>query len=76
MEDVLTIIIQSIVNNEEKVLVKDVSQGEEITLEVTVAKEDFGKVIGKNGNIARAIRDVMRGFGKKEGKKVTVQFVD
>ena len=48
---------------------------EKILLEVKVAKDDMGKVIGRKGNVAKSIRTVMKAMATKEHKKVTVEFI-
>ena len=49
--------------------------GKEITIHLTVAPEDMGKVIGKQGRIARAIRTVVKAAAVKENRKVTVEIM-
>ena len=59
----------------EAVKVTQVEDGKEITIHLTVAPEDMGKVIGKQGRIARAIRTVVKAAAVKENKKVTVEIM-
>ena len=47
-----------------------------IVFEVKVAQSDMGKVIGREGRIAKAIRTIMKALATKEGKKVTIEFID
>jgi uncharacterized protein len=49
---------------------------ETVVLELTVAEEDRGKVIGRNGRTAKALRAIMKAGGTKEGKRVLVEIVD
>lgn len=76
MKDSLETIITSLVNDPSKVSINQVDGEKEITFEVHVAEGDMGKVIGKEGRIAKAIRTIIRAQASKEGKKVSVEFVD
>ena len=64
---------KSLVDQPEAVKVTQVEDGKEITIHLTVAPEDMGKVIGKQGRIARAIRTVVKAAAVKENRKVTVE---
>ena len=66
---------KSLVDQPEAVKVTQVEDGREITIHLTVAPEDMGKVIGKQGRIARAIRTVVKAAAVKENKKVTVEIM-
>ena len=76
MKEVLEVIIKNLVNNKDAVEIKEVENEKSIVFEVKVADEDFGKVIGKQGKIAKAIRTVMKSLAAKEHKKVVIEFVD
>jgi len=76
MKDSLETIITSLVNDPSKVSINQVDGEREITFEVSVAEGDMGKVIGKEGRIAKAIRTIMKAQAAKEGKRVSVEFVD
>ena len=76
MKEVLEVIIKNLVNNKDAVGIKEVENEKSIVFEVKVADEDFGKVIGKQGKIAKAIRTVMKSLAAKEHKKVIIEFVD
>ena len=52
------------------------SEAKSICYEVKVAKEDMGKVIGKQGKMAKAIRSIMKAIATREHKKVNVEFLD
>ena len=54
---------------------KEINQGGTVILELTVAKDDMGKVIGKKGKRAQAIRSVMKAKATREGKRVVVDIV-
>ena len=66
MKEVLEIIAKSLVDNPEQVDVKEVSgEDQTVTLELRVAESDMGKVIGKQGRIAKAIRTVVKAAAAK-----------
>ena len=77
MKDLLEIIAKSLVNNPEEVSVTEVKTDSErsVILELRVAEEDMGKVIGRQGKIARAIRAVMKAAAVKENMHVSVEIV-
>ena len=66
---------KSLVDQPEVVKVTQVENGKEITIHLTVAQEDMGKVIGKQGRIAKAIRTVVKAAAVKANKKVTVEIM-
>ncbi len=66
---------KSLVDQPEAVKVTQVENGREITIHLSVAPEDMGKVIGKQGRIAKAIRTVVKAAAVKANKKVTVEIM-
>lgn len=76
MKDVLELMIKTLVSDTESVSINEVEKEKLTIYEVKVAKEDMGKVIGKDGKNAKAIRTIARAIGNKEHKKVTVEFID
>ena len=76
MKDLLLYIARSLVDHPEQVSVSEVQGPDEITLELRVAPDDMGKVIGRQGRIAREIRTVLRSYAQRTGSKVTVDIVD
>ena len=76
MKEILESMITSLVDNKEAVLITEKQEEKTVTYEVVVAQEDMGKVIGKQGRIAKAIRTVMKSLGAKEHKRVAVEFID
>ena len=76
MKQVLTDIVKSIVDNPDEVVVLEKVSGDMSILELSVAKEDMGKVIGRQGRIAREIRALMRSVAQRQGKKISVDIVD
>ena len=75
MEEFLKIVISNLVDNKEAVEITKKENEKITTFEVKVAKEDMGKVIGKQGRLAKAIRTVMKSISSKEHKKVLVEFI-
>ena len=75
MEEFLRIIISNLVENKDAIEINTIDKGKSITFEVKVAQEDMGKVIGKQGRIAQAIRNVMKAVANKEHKKASVEFL-
>ena len=72
LKQVLTDIARSIVDSPDDVTVIEESNGNDITLTLSVAPDDMGKVIGKHGKIAKAIRLVMKAAANTTGQRVTV----
>lgn len=75
MEEFLKIIISNLVDNKDAIEINTIDKGKSVTFEVKVAQEDMGKVIGKQGRIAQAIRNVMKAVANKEHKKASVEFL-
>lgn len=77
MKDVLELIIANLVDNKEEISIEEISNNEKsVEFKVKVAASDMGKVIGKQGRVAKSIRTVMKSVAGKEGKKVNVEFVE
>ena len=77
MKDVLELIIANLVDNKEEISIEEISNNEKsVEFKVKVAAGDMGKVIGKQGRVAKSIRTVMKSVAGKEGKKVNVEFVE
>lgn len=73
MQELLTFVAQSLVDHPEQVRVQKTEGPEGTILELNVAEEDMGKVIGKQGRIAKAIRTVIRAATPKDGAHVFVE---
>ena len=76
MKEILETIILNMVDNKEAVTITEEKNEKSVTFKVSVAEEDFGKVIGKQGRTAKAIRVVMKSVAGKEHKSVSVDFID
>ncbi len=72
MKDLVKVIAVSLVDHPEEVIVTEKETDHSIILELHVAPEDMGKVIGKQGRIAKAIRTVVKAAASKDEKKVIV----
>ena len=75
MKELLTYIAQHLVDHPDQVSVNEVNCDGELVLELRVAPEDMGKVIGKQGRIAKAIRSVVKAAASRDDKKVIVEIV-
>lgn len=75
MKEVLELIAKALVDDEDAVSVTEVEGEESVILELRVAEGDMGKVIGKQGRIAKAIRTVVKAAANRENKRVTVEIV-
>jgi predicted RNA-binding protein YlqC (UPF0109 family) len=73
MKELVMAIAQSLVEHPEEVTVTEKQDGDETILELKVAPSDVGKVIGKQGRIAKAIRAVVKAAASKEEKKVVLE---
>ena len=72
MKELVEIIAKSLVDAPDQVVVTETTDEHTITVELTVAPDDMGKVIGKSGRIAKAIRTVVKAAASKSDKKVIV----
>jgi predicted RNA-binding protein YlqC (UPF0109 family) len=75
MEELVRTIAKSLVENPEAVDVRTVQGENEVVIELRVAPDDMGKVIGKQGRIAKALRIVVKAVAAKENKKVSVEIL-
>ncbi|WP_438446807.1 KH domain-containing protein [Gorillibacterium sp. sgz5001074] len=75
MKDLITVIAKALVDHPEDVKVHAVEHTQEIVYELTVNPSDIGKVIGKQGRIAKALRTVVTSATVKEKRRVTVEIV-
>ncbi len=75
MKDLVEIIAKSLVEHPDEVVVTEKMSGKTLVLELKVAPSDMGKVIGKQGRIAKAIRSVVKAAASREDKKVVVDIM-
>ena len=76
MEEILKTIIENLVDNKEAISIEKVEGDFKDIYKVKVDKDEMGKVIGKQGKIAQAIRTIVKSLGAKEKKRIDVEFVD
>ena len=76
MKELLTYVAQHLVEQPEQVSVTETDADGEVLLELRVAPEDTGKVIGRQGRIAKEIRTLIRSVAQRSGKRVSVEIVD
>ena len=75
MKDILEVIIKNLVDNKDSVEINEVNGEKSVVFEVKVAEGDMGKIIGKQGRLAKSIRTVIKAVANKEHKRVTVEFI-
>ena len=75
MKELIELIAKALVDNPEEVTVSEYENDKTVKIELKVASDDMGKVIGKQGRIAKSIRAVAKAAATKEGKKVIVEIV-
>ena len=75
MKEIVEIIAKSLVDHPEAVVVEEVSDERGAVFQLHVASDDMGKVIGRQGRIAKAMRTVVKAAATRENKKVTVEIV-
>lgn len=73
MKELVEVIAKALVENPEEVVVTETVDGDEVVMELSVAPSDMGKVIGKQGRIAKAIRSVVKAAASREEKKVDLK---
>ena len=73
MKELVEVIAKALVDNPDEVVITESQKGEDTLIELKVASADMGKVIGKQGRIAKAIRSVVKAAASKEDKKVIVE---
>ncbi|MBP3707372.1 MAG: KH domain-containing protein [Clostridia bacterium] len=76
MKDMLELIITNLVADKSQVSIEEIIEDKVITYKVKTSKEDMGRVIGRQGRVAKSIRTVMKSISAKEGKKVNIDFID
>jgi len=76
MKELLTYVARNLVDNPDQVSVTQHDADGEIVLELRVAPEDMGKVIGRQGRIAKEIRTLVRSVAQRSGQRVSVDIID
>ncbi len=75
MKNLVEVITKALVDEPDKVVITEKQEGKTTIIEVSVSDNDMGKVIGKQGRIAKAIRSVVKAAAAKEDKKVVVEIM-
>ena len=75
MKELVEVIAKALVDNPDEVVVTEKTEGRNVTIELHVASSDMGKVIGKQGRIAKAIRSVVKAASSKDNKRVDVEII-
>lgn len=75
MKELVEVIAKALVENPDEVVVTETAEGNSVLVELRVATSDMGKVIGRQGRIAKAIRSVVKAASSKEDKKVVVEII-
>ena len=75
MKELVEVIAKNLVDNPDEVVVTEEANGKNVTIQLHVAQSDMGKVIGKQGRIAKAIRAVVKAASSNDNKRVDVEIV-
>ena len=75
MKELVEYISKSLVDDPSQVYVNEETRGSSVTLELEVAPEDMGRVIGKNGRVANAMRILLRVVAAKQGKRINLEIL-
>ena len=74
--ELVSYMVKSLVDHPEQVEIREIEGEKSTILELRVTKDDIGKVIGKHGRIARAIRTIISAAATKSGKRVVLEILD
>lgn len=75
MKELVEVVAKALVDNPDEVVVTEKTEGKNVIIELHVAAADMGKVIGKQGRIAKAIRSVVKAASSKDNMRVDVEIV-
>ena len=75
MKELVEVIAKALVDNPDEVVVTEKEEGKNVTIELHVAAADMGKVIGKQGRIAKTIRTLVKAASSKDDKRVDVEII-
>ena len=76
MEEILRTIIENLVDNKDAISIEKVEENYKEVYKIKVDQSEMGRIIGRQGKTAQAIRTIIKSLGAKEQKKVEVEFVD
>ena len=75
MKELVELLVKALVDKQDEIVIKETSGDSVIIIEISVSSDDVGKIIGKEGRIANAIRTVVKAAGAKQNKKVNVEII-
>jgi len=75
LKKLVEVVVRNLVDTPDEVVVTAVENPRAVTLEVRVSQADMGKVIGRQGRVAKAIRTLVKAAAVKDGRRVTVEFM-
>jgi predicted RNA-binding protein YlqC (UPF0109 family) len=75
MTELIEAIVKALVDHPEEVSVNEVKEGHRLVYQLTVHQTDMGKVIGKQGRVAKAIRTVVNAAGTNQNKRISIEIV-
>lgn len=76
MKELVEMLVKMLVEDPAAVAVRKTERNEAVLIEIKVAKEDMGKVIGRQGRVIKALRTVVRSCGQRDGKRVNVELAE
>jgi len=76
MKDLIEYIAKSLVDHPDDVQVRESGSGSRVRIELSVSKDDMGRVIGKGGKVANSIRTLLRVAAEREGKQATLDVIE
>ncbi len=76
MKELISCIVENLVDNKEAVRVKEIGGEKTTVIELSVDKNDLGKIIGKEGKTIKAIRTILNAASKKSGKKAVLEIIE
>ena len=76
LQDLIEFVVKSLVDDPSQVQIRQVQSGNNVKLELRVAKDDMGRVIGKKGRVANSIRTLLKVAAAREGKQATLDIID
>ncbi|MBR3324995.1 MAG: KH domain-containing protein [Clostridia bacterium] len=76
MDEILKTMVESLVDNKDSISINKTEKDNHVRYDVTVSSDEMGRIIGRRGKIAQAIRTIMKPVASKEHKTVEVEFID
>ena len=76
MKEVLDLVIKNLVDDKDSVSINEIKNDKSIVFQVKVASSEMGKIIGKQGRVAKSIRSIIKAIAIKEHVRVSVEFLD